>query len=163
MLGTWLTNGSSNIDSSVYTYNVGNQRTTVTRTGENTVAYTYDSTGQVIADQATELSGGAARMNEQLHYVFDPAGNLLYRTNNTLIANFAVNSVNQLTANTNGGKLTVMGTTTSAATNVTVNGSNALCGCAGVSPHYLHFFPSLKRVIKVNMRSSGRCQAGVRP
>jgi len=54
------------------------------------------------------------------------AGNLTYRTNNTLIANFAVNSDNELTANTNGGKLTVMGTTTSAATNVTVNGTNAL-------------------------------------
>jgi hypothetical protein len=39
--------------------------------------------------------------------------------------NFAVNSDNELTANTNGGKLTVMGTTTSVATNVTVNSSNA--------------------------------------
>jgi len=56
--------------------------------------------------------------------VFDPAGNLMYRTNNTLIANFAVNSDNELTANTNGGKLTVVGTTTSTATNVTVNATN---------------------------------------
>jgi hypothetical protein len=62
---------SSNIDSSVYTYNVGNQRTSVTRTGENTANYTYDAIGEVIGDQATEVSGGAARMNEQLHYVFD--------------------------------------------------------------------------------------------
>jgi len=38
MLGTWLTNSASNIDSSVYTYNVGNQRTQVTRTGENIAA-----------------------------------------------------------------------------------------------------------------------------
>jgi hypothetical protein len=126
MLGTWLTNSTSNIDSSVYTYNVGNQRTQVTRSGENTAAYTYDAIGEVTGDQASEVSGGAARMNEQLHYVFDPAGNLTYRTNNTLIANFSVNSDNELTANTNGGKLTVMGTTTSAATNVTVNGTNAL-------------------------------------
>ena len=34
MVGTWLTNSTSNIDSSVYTYNVGNQRTAVIRTGE---------------------------------------------------------------------------------------------------------------------------------
>jgi RHS repeat-associated protein len=39
--------------------------------------------------------------------------------------NFTVNSDNELTANTNGGRLTVMGTTTSVATNVTVNSSNA--------------------------------------
>ncbi len=86
--------------------NLGNQRTAVTRTGENTANYTYDAIGQVIADQATEVSGGAARVNEQLYYGFDPAGNLNYRTNNTLIENFQVNSLNELTANTNGGKLT---------------------------------------------------------
>ncbi len=106
--------------------NLGNQRTAVTRTGENTANYTYDAIGQVIADQATEVSGGAARVNEQLYYGFDPAGNLNYRTNNTLIENFQVNSLNELTANTNGGKLTVMGTSTSPATSVAVNGTNAL-------------------------------------
>jgi RHS repeat-associated protein len=124
MLGTWLTNSTSNIDSSVYTYNVGNQRTTVTRIGENMATYTYDKIGQVVGDVAVE--GTTNRMNEQLYYAFDPAGNLIYRTNNTLIANFQVNTVNELTANTNGGRLTVMGTTTSSATNVTVNGTNAL-------------------------------------
>jgi YD repeat-containing protein len=141
LLGTYLTNSAgSNFDSSVYTYNVGNQRTSVTRTGENTADYTYDAIGQVIADQATEVSGGAVRLNEQLSYGFDAAGNLNYRTNNTLIENFQVNTVhpmryltfgrsasscerlqqscltnimavshgvNELTANTNGGKLTV--------------------------------------------------------
>ena len=60
-----------------------------------------------------------------MHYAFDTAGNLNYRTNNTLIENFQVNSLNELTANTNGGRLTVMGTTTSPATNVAVNGTNA--------------------------------------
>jgi hypothetical protein len=42
-----------------------------------------------------------------------------------LLQNFQVNSLNELTANTNGGTLTVMGTTTSPATNVAVNGTNA--------------------------------------
>jgi RHS repeat-associated protein len=125
MLGTWLTNSTSNIDSAVYTYNVGNQRTTAVRTGENTASYAYDAISEVIADTASEASGGAARYNEQLHYVFDAAGNLNYRTNNALVENFQVNSVNELTQNTNGGSLTVVGTTTSVATNVTVNGTSA--------------------------------------
>jgi RHS repeat-associated protein len=124
MLGTWLTNSAgSNFDSSVYTYNVGNQRTQATRTAENTATYTYDLLGQVVVDVASE--GTTNRLNEQLRYVFDPLGNLLYRTNNTLIESFQFNSINELTANTNGGKLTVIGTTTSPATNVTVNGTNA--------------------------------------
>jgi RHS repeat-associated protein len=66
-----------------------------------------------------------ARLNEQLAYGFDPAGNLNYRTNNGLIQDFVVNSNNELTSATTSGTLTVMGTTTSAATNVTVNGNLA--------------------------------------
>jgi RHS repeat-associated protein len=99
----------------------------VERGGENTANYTYDAIGQVIADQASEVSGGAARVNEQLHYVFDAVGNLNYRTNNTLIENFQVNALNELTANTTGGTLTVMGTTTSPSNSVAVavNGTNA--------------------------------------
>jgi RHS repeat-associated protein len=126
MLGTWLTNISSNLDSTVYAYNVGNLRTTAVRTGENTASYAYDAINEITADTASEASGGTTRYNEQLHYAFDAAGNLAYRTNNTLVENFQVNSVNELTANTNGGTLTVIGTTTtSAATNVTVNTTTA--------------------------------------
>jgi RHS repeat-associated protein len=66
-----------------------------------------------------------ARLNEQLAYGFDSAGNLNYRTNNGLIQDFVVNSNNELTSATTSGTLTVMGTTTSAATNVTVNGTAA--------------------------------------
>jgi YD repeat-containing protein len=72
LLGTWLDNsGGTNLDSSVYTYNVGNQRTNLTRAGETTVAftntatYTYDAIGQVVGDVAAE--GTTNRMNEQLH------------------------------------------------------------------------------------------------
>jgi len=61
-----------------------------------------------------------------LTYGYDAAGNLNYRTNNALVQNFAVNSDNELTTNINGGTLTVVGTTTSAATSVTINGTNAL-------------------------------------
>ncbi len=126
MLGTWLYNSSANVlDSSVYTYNAGNQRTAVERGGENTAAYSYDAIGEVVADQSYEVSGGTARLNEQLRYGFDPAGNLNYRTNNTLIENFQVDPVNELTVNSNTGALTVTGTTTPRATGVTVNGASA--------------------------------------
>lgn len=126
MTGTTLENSSSTaLDSSQYTYNVGNQRITVQR-GENNAAYTYDPIGQVTSDLASEsVSPFAPRLNERLKYQYDPAGNLIYRTNNALVQDFQVNSLNELTTNTNGGTLTVVGTTTSAATNVTVNGSLA--------------------------------------
>src|SRR6266699_485428 len=48
-------------------------------------------------------------------------GNLNYRTNNALVQTFNVNSLNELTTGTRSGTLTVAGTTTSAATNVSVN------------------------------------------
>jgi RHS repeat-associated protein len=65
-------------------------------------------------------------MQEQLGYFYDAAGNLNYRTNNTLLQAFNVNNLNELTTVTNGGRLTVAGTTTSPATSVTVNTSNAI-------------------------------------
>ncbi|MGA2175353.1 MAG: RHS repeat-associated core domain-containing protein [Verrucomicrobiota bacterium] len=129
MLGTWLYNsGASALDYAGYTYNQGNQRTVAIRGANNSVSnnYAYDPIGQVVGDNAYEQSNSAPRLNEQLSYVFDPAGNLNYRTNNGLIESFQVNSLNELTMNTNGGTLTVMGTTTSPATSVTVNGTNAL-------------------------------------
>jgi RHS repeat-associated protein len=114
--------------------NNANQRTqllrgTVPVSGPGSTNYanfTYDPIGQLISDLAAELAGSTNRMNEQLRYAYDAAGNLNYRTNNTLVENFAVSSLNELTTGTNGGRLTVMGTTSSQATNVSVNGTNAL-------------------------------------
>ena len=54
------------------------------------------------------------------------ADNLNWRTNNTLVQTFTVNSLNALAGATNIGTLTVAGTRTSQATNVTVNTSNAI-------------------------------------
>jgi RHS repeat-associated protein len=125
MTGTSLySSGSSNLDSYAYTYNKANQRTQIVRNNENYVNYTYDRIGEVVSDLAYETNG-TTRLNERLTYAFDPAGNLNYRTNNALIQNFDVNSLNELTANANSGTLTVVGTTTSQATNVTVNGTAA--------------------------------------
>jgi hypothetical protein len=79
------------------TVDVENQRPAVQRAAENTATYTYDLIGRVVGDAASE--GTSNRLNEQLHYGFEPAGNPNYRMNNT-----------------NGGRLTVMGTATSPAT-----------------------------------------------
>src|SRR5262249_47991038 len=56
---------------------------------------------------------------------YDQAGNLNYRTNNALIHTFNGNNLNQLTTITRSGTLTVEGTTSASATNVTVNSQTA--------------------------------------
>jgi hypothetical protein len=56
----------------------------------------------------------------QTGYAYNEAGNLNYRTNNVLAESFGVNSLNQLSNPGASGTLTVAGTTTSPATNVTV-------------------------------------------
>jgi RHS repeat-associated protein len=119
------------MDLNVYSINKGNQRTVFYRSGasnnwENQVNYTYDAIGQVTSDVSIEEWTGSPRLNEQLSYGYDPAGNLIYRTNNALVQNFNVNSDNELTSATNGGTLTVVGSTTATNPAVTVNGINAL-------------------------------------
>ena len=63
---------------------------------------------------------------EQLGYAYDMAWNLNQRTNGALVQVFNVNTLNELTSVTNSGYMMVAGTTTSPATNVTVNTSNAV-------------------------------------
>ena len=104
-----------------YAYNVLDQRTKQTRTMADYVDYTYDSLGQLVSAMGKE-SGGASRWQEQLLYTFDVAGNLSNRVQNLQTNLFTVNSLNELTSvgrTTN--KLTVAGTTSGVATNVTVN------------------------------------------
>ena len=66
------------------------------------------------------------RLQEQFGYAYDAAGNLNQRTNNALVQSFNVNNLNELTTLGRSGTLTVAGTTTSPATNVTVNTANAV-------------------------------------
>ena len=73
-----------------------------------------------------EAGGVTNRWQEQFGYAYDAAGNLNIRTNNALVQNFNVNSLNELTTITNNGRLTVAGSTTSPATDVKVNTSNAV-------------------------------------
>jgi hypothetical protein len=72
-----------------------------------------------------EPDGFQNRAFEQHGYTYDAAGNLNYRTNNQLVQTFGVNNLNALTTVSRSGTLHVAGTTTSAATNVTVNSQMA--------------------------------------
>jgi hypothetical protein len=97
----------------------------VLRTAGDYVNYQYDAIGELKTAAGLESGGTSKRWDEQLGYVYDGAGNLNVRTNNTLLQQFSVNSLNELTVVTNGGRLTVSGSTTSVATNVTVNALSA--------------------------------------
>ena len=66
-----------------------------------------------------------SRLHEQFGYVYDPAGNLNWRTNNDLVQSFGVNNLNELTTASRTTNMTVVGTTTSQATNVAVNNLTA--------------------------------------
>ena len=115
-----------NLDSYAYIYNQANQRTSVTRAAGDSVNYRYDNMGELVSASGQTPGGVGNRLQEQFGYVYDAAGNLNIRTNNTLVQKFNVNNLNELISATNGGRLTVAGVTTSPATNVTVNTSNAL-------------------------------------
>jgi RHS repeat-associated protein len=129
LTGTYLKNSSdTTLNSHQYTLNAGHQRTRQTRLNSDYVDYTYDPAGQLKSARGKESSGyGLDRLHEQFGYAYDKAGNLSYRTNNALVESFSVNTLNELTqAGVVDGTLTVAGTITSSATNVTVNNSNAV-------------------------------------
>ena len=127
LLSTTLKNSQlAALNSHQYSYNTASQRTQQVFTASNYVNYAYDGMGQLTAANGKEAGGTTNRLQEQFGYVYDAAGNLNYRTNNALIQNFAVSSLNELSTVTRSGTLTVAGTTTSPATNVTVNTSNAI-------------------------------------
>jgi len=120
-----LDSGLRTLDSYTYGYNQANQRTNVVRTAGDSVNYTYDNMGELITALGSEAGGVTNRLQERLGYAYDAAGNLNYRTNNALVQNFGVNNLNELSTVTRSGTFTVAGTTTSPATNVTVNSLTA--------------------------------------
>jgi RHS repeat-associated protein len=121
LTGTYLKNsGGTILNSHVYGYDSANQRTGVTNFAGNYVNYSYYNNGALKTAVGKE-SGGTSRLNEQLTYAYDAAGNLNHRINNALLQTFNVNNLNELTTVTRLGTLTVAGTTSGTATNVTVN------------------------------------------
>ncbi|MDA1277551.1 MAG: hypothetical protein O2960_26415 [Verrucomicrobia bacterium] len=122
---TKLMNGTNSlINSHAYTYNAGNQRTRHTRTEGSYVDFTYENLGQLQSAIGKE-SGGASRLNEQFGYGYDTAWNLSSRTNNALVQSLSSDNRNHLNSIGRSGTLTVAGNTSSAVTNVTVNGTAA--------------------------------------
>ena len=121
LTGTWLKNSASTTrNSHAYGYNAANQRIAATNFAGNYLDYTYDNVGQLKTAKGKE-SGGSSRLHEQFGYEYDAAANLKRRTNNAFVQAFNVDNVNQLTSGSRSGTLTVAGTTSAAATNVTVN------------------------------------------
>jgi len=95
LAGTWLEGSNGVINAHEYVYNLGNQRTSVTRVDGSKVNYTYDNIGQLKTGQGAEFDD-TVRKHEQFGYAYDAAGNLNYRTNNALLQTFDVNNLNQL-------------------------------------------------------------------
>jgi RHS repeat-associated protein len=127
LLATTLKNsGNTTLNQHQYSYNISNQRTQQVFTAGNYVNYAYDSIGQLKTANGVEPAGGTNRLHEQFGYAYDAAGNLNFRTNNALTQSFNVDSLNALKTISRSGTLTVAGTTTSQATNVMVNMSNAI-------------------------------------
>jgi len=91
LTGTWLKNSSdSTLNSHEYTYNSGHQRTQQSFNSGSTYNYSYDPIGQL-------TFGDSATASEDRRYVYDAAWNLNYRTNNTTLYSFKVDTKNQLT------------------------------------------------------------------
>ncbi|MGO9203538.1 MAG: hypothetical protein ACLQM8_23700, partial [Limisphaerales bacterium] len=135
LTGTYLTNSQgAGLNLHAYSYNAANQRTRQTRLNGDYVTYTYDNIGQLKTAVGTEKGGTTNRWQEQLGYAYDKAWNLNYRTNNALAQTFGVDGDNRLTNASSSGTLTVAGTTTSPATNVTVWGSTGLA--SGLATRY---------------------------
>lgn len=125
---TRLYNGDALLDSHAYVYNDRNEVTRQTRLNNDYVEYAYDSNGQLRQAVGKESGGATMRLNEQLQYGYDASGNLAYRTNNALVLTFSTDAANQIASvsrNTSTNNLTVVGTTTTNAASVTVNGKAA--------------------------------------
>jgi RHS repeat-associated protein len=129
LTGTYLTRGTDHhvLDGYTYAYDLLGQRTNVLRDYglmNSSASAGYDALGELASWTAQEANG-APRLNEQLGYGYDAAGNLLQRTNNALVQSFGLNSLNELTHIGRAGPLTVSGNTPMPASSVTVNGQPA--------------------------------------
>jgi len=126
LTGTTLENSANGVlNFHGYSYNVGNQRIQQVFTATNYMNYAYDKIGQLASASGQEATGGTNRLQEQLSYGYDAAHNLNLRTNNALVQTFNVNNLNELTTATHTGTVTVAGTVSEQASNVTsvaVNG-----------------------------------------
>jgi RHS repeat-associated protein len=125
LLSTKLLNPQqSTINSHTHGYNLASQRTAATNTPGNYWQYGYDPIGQLTTASGAE-SNAVARAQEQFGYAYDAAWNLQRRTNASMVATFAVDSLNQLTSLSRTTTGVVAGVTWAPASNVTVAASGA--------------------------------------
>ncbi len=116
------------LDGYGYSHDPLGLRTNVTRNlgwTTNHATALHDSIGQLVHWSAREPDN-TPRLQEQLDWTYDPAGNLLHRTNNALVQTFANDERNRLGTITRTGTLTVSGNTPAPASSVTVNGQSAV-------------------------------------
>jgi len=116
------------LDGYGYTHDPLGLRTNITRSlglTNSSVAVGYDSMGQLTSWQAREGLSGPLRLNEQVGWGYDAAGNLRYRTNGGLLQTFTMDPVNQLTNVARSNTMTLSGVTPGPATSVTVNSQPA--------------------------------------
>jgi RHS repeat-associated protein len=124
LLSSLKNSANGSLNSHAYGYSLASQRLSSTNTFGDWRTNTYDSIGQLTAVYAADPSG-VARMNERRLYFYDAGGNLINRFGGSLNLTQSVNSLNELTTVSRNNSAPVVGTTTSPATNVTVNGLNA--------------------------------------
>ncbi|MCZ7636884.1 MAG: hypothetical protein M5U12_13055 [Verrucomicrobia bacterium] len=121
LLGSWLRHPQGGvIERHSYTNNLAGQLIGQIRWDGSVVTYQYDRIGQLIKASGWE-AGGAARAHEQFGYGYDAAGNLVSRTNQTLVQGFAqANLLNRLSTVSRSGTLTVAGMAQGVPTTVSV-------------------------------------------
>ncbi len=88
----------------------------------NSIAIGYDGISEVTSWIGKETTG-QPRWNEQIHYSYDAAGNMLYRSNNwTVLSIGSYNNINEPSDYVTSGSFTAVGSLSAPATNVTING-----------------------------------------
>jgi RHS repeat-associated protein len=91
-------NGGTALNRHSYTYNNGNQRTRQTRQDDSYLDYLYDDVGELYSANAF-TSGGTTIGSENRGYAFDPAWNIIKKTNNTAVSSFVLNALNEVLTN----------------------------------------------------------------
>jgi len=125
----YMTFAATNL-SSVYGYNLANQRTGLTNADGSYWTYQYDSLGQM-TNTVRRWSDGTLVAGEQFGYLFDTIGNRTQTLtggdssgNNLRSAAYSANNLNEYTSRTVPGYVEMQGSANTNAT-VTVNGSSA--------------------------------------
>jgi YD repeat-containing protein len=126
LLTTALKNGGTVLDSYAYAYDANGRRISVQRADNSLVNYGYDNIGQLTGAVGLESGGVIPRGNENFGYQYDPAGNLMVRTNNTLLQTFTPDNANALVNITrNNDLLTVAGSLSRRPASLAINGQAA--------------------------------------